>query len=81
MDEEIKNLLERNVEISEKTLTILKKIRRETIWGRIFHVIKWIVIIAISIFVYIKIQPYLAQSIKILHDASESLKKVNSVFH
>ena len=81
MEEDIKHLLERNLQATEKTLALVKKMHKAMIWGRIFHVIKWGILIAILIFVYIKVQPYLAQSIKILHDASESLKKVNSVFH
>ena len=81
MDEDIKNLIQRNLEVSEKTLTILKKIRRETMFDRVVHVVKWVILIALLIFIYIKIQPYVAQWMQLLDTASQDIQKLNNVFH
>lgn len=80
MDEEIKSLLEKNLEISEQTLSLLKKIRREVVWARILHVIKWIIIIGLLIFGFVKIQPYLAYWAGIFIGVATGIEKLNSFF-
>ena len=80
MDEELKNLMERNLEVSEKTLAILKKMRREVIWGRIFTLTKWALIIGFVVFGFLQIQPYLAYWAEIFASISANIEKFNSIF-
>ena len=80
MDEEIKNLLEKNLEVSEKSLAILQKMRRGVIWGRIFHLAKWVIIIGLLIFGFIKVQPYILYWSEVFADISAGLQSVNNFF-
>jgi len=41
--------------------TLLRKMRRAALWGRIWHVLYWTVIIGLSIGAYYFIQPYVEQ--------------------
>jgi len=80
MDEELKNLMERNLEVSEKTLTILKKMRREVIWGRVFRLAKWAIIIGLIVFSFMKIQPYLVYWSGVMANISNNLESFNNFF-
>lgn len=55
----IKELLQKNLEASEESLKILRKMRRAAIAGRFFWVLKWAVIIGLSVGAYYYIEPYL----------------------
>ena len=59
MDEELKVLLNRNLEVSEASQKILKKIYADILWRRIFGFIKWGIIIAIFVWSYLQLQPVL----------------------
>ncbi len=54
---EIKKLLKQNLEISQESSTILKKIRRNQKISRFFMVFKWVIIIALALGAYYYIQP------------------------
>ncbi len=58
-EEYVKDLLKKNLEISEESLKILKKMHRAQMIGRTFKMLKWLVIIAIALGVYYYIEPYL----------------------
>lgn len=62
-DSEIKELLKRNLEISERSLDILQKMRRASLWGRFFHLLKWLIIIGATVWSYLALQPYLQKFI------------------
>lgn len=59
MDEELKSLLKKNIEASEESLKLLKKIHKDILWRRIFGFVKWGIIIAISIWSYLALEPVL----------------------
>ena len=80
MDDEIKQLLEKNLEVSEKSLSLLKTMRREVVLGRIFHFIKWAVIIGLIIFGLVKIQPYLAYWLQVFANLSAGIQSINGFF-
>jgi len=80
MDEELKSLLEKNLEVSQKSLEILKKIRRETMWSRAFSVIKWVIIIGFIIFGFMQIQPYLAYWSGVIVNIATNLENFNKFF-
>lgn len=58
MDDELKSLLKENLEISRENLKILRKMNRARVFGGVFWVVKWIVIIGLSYGAYVYIEPY-----------------------
>lgn len=66
VDEGIKQLLRENLEVSQESLKILKKINRDRILGNIFNIVKWTIIIGVSIGAYYYFQPYLEQTTSLL---------------
>jgi len=71
MDEEIRQLLQKNLEVSQESLKILKKINRARIIGNIFSFLKWMIIIGVSIGIYYYIQPYLGKLTDLLKQLQE----------
>ncbi len=51
--------MQKNLENSEESLKILRKMHRAAIAGRFFWVFKWAVIIGLSVGAYYYIEPYL----------------------
>ena len=58
-DEELKELLERNLEESKDNNRLLKKIARVYKWQMTFSLIKWAIIIGSAFGLYYFLQPYL----------------------
>lgn len=84
MDEEIKNLLERNLEISKETHKIVKKMHRTQKIGRALKIIYWSIIIAGALGAYYYLKPVIGNFIdtynKMRSDFSaigESAKSLN----
>ncbi|GIW67256.1 MAG: hypothetical protein KatS3mg096_124 [Candidatus Parcubacteria bacterium] len=69
MDEEIKQLLKENLEVSKESLRILKSINRARKISFFFRILYWLVIVLIIYYSYQLVQPYLSsfkQSLEIL---------------
>lgn len=66
VDEGIKQLLRENLEVSQESLKILKKINRDRILSNIFNIVKWAIIIGVSVGAYYYFQPYLEQMTSLL---------------
>lgn len=60
-NEELKNLLQKNLETSQESLKILKKINRGRIIGNLFSFLKWLIIIGTALGAYYYLQPYINQ--------------------
>lgn len=58
-DEELKQLLQKNLETSQESLEILKKINRARMLGNALVFLKWVIIIGLSYGAYFFIEPYL----------------------
>ena len=79
-DEELKVLLRENIEVSKESLKILKKINRGRIWGNVFSVLKWTLIIGLSFGAYYYIEPFFSQylnTLKGLASGVENIGKIN----
>jgi hypothetical protein len=74
-EDDLKNLLQKNLEVSQESLKILKKINRARIIGNIFTFLKWMIIIGASIGIYYYIQPYLGK----LTDLWKQLQEMQNV--
>ena len=59
MEEDLKKILEENLEISRQSLKILKGIRRSNRISAVFKVFYWLVIIASVVGAYYYLQPYI----------------------
>jgi hypothetical protein len=71
IEEYVKDLLKKNLETSEESLKILKKINRARIVGNVFSFLKWLIIIGVSIGIYYYIQPYLGKLTDLLKQLQE----------
>jgi len=71
MDNETKQLLKKNLKISEENNKLLKRMRRNAFWGGILRLIWWAVIIGLPVYLYFTVfEPYLTS----LNETYESLK-------
>lgn len=61
MSDDIKELLRKNLEVSERTLQLVQKMHRGILWGRFFGLLKWVIIISAAVWGYLALQPYLNQ--------------------
>lgn len=57
-DEDVKELLEKNLEINEDNNKMLRAIERREKWNRILYIGYWLIIIGSALGVYYFIQPY-----------------------
>lgn len=72
----IKETLKKNLEVAEETLKILKRMERTRRINSIFKIIKWVVVIAISLGVYYYIEPYLRGTFDALNSAISTLNEL-----
>ena len=79
MDPDLKLLLEKNLETSRQILVIVQKLHRTAIWQRVFTSVKWILIIALTIFSYLQIQPYLGTLYGVYGNALKTLPAIQNL--
>ncbi len=75
MDKDIKDLLEKNLEATQRILYLTEKMHRASLWARFFTLVKWVIIIAAAVWGYVALQPYLQQ----LMGLQQSLPALNSL--
>ena len=78
-DEELKVLLRENIEVSKESLKILKKINRGRIWGNVFSVLKWTLIIGLSFGTYYYIEPFLSQYVDMLRGLTSGVENIGKI--
>mgnify|MGYP003394154723 CR=1 FL=1 len=62
LDDELKSLLKRNLELAEENNRMLHSMRRMAIWGGFFKLLWWILILIVpAIIYYIYLAPYVGQ--------------------
>jgi hypothetical protein len=82
MEPELKKLLEKNLEVSQKTLSLIKKIRRDAWFSRVFNVVKWLVILGAAAWLYTEIEPIFQQIFSAwdnTKDVVESIKNLPQI--
>lgn len=70
MNPEEKELLKKTLELTKENNQMLHSIKRQMLWGRIFRIVYWVVIIGAAIGIYYYVDPYINDAI----DAYGSLK-------
>ena len=78
-DEELKVLLRENIETSKESLKILKKINRGRIFGNIFSVLKWTLIVGLSFGAYYYIEPFLSQYVDMLRGLTSGVENIGKI--
>jgi hypothetical protein len=76
-DEEIRQLLKKNIEVSEESLGLLKKMHRAAVIGRFFSFMKWVVIIGISVGSYYLIEPYIKKLTGTLNSVTSGINEIS----
>jgi len=61
MDPEDKKLLKETFELSKKNHKLLRKIRRQQIWTRIYRIFYWLIIFALAFGTYYYVQPLIGK--------------------
>ena len=79
MDEELKKLLEENIEISRESLKILKGIRRHNRISSAFKVFYWLIIIGALAGAYYFLEPYIKQGLAIVNQVQETVSGVQKI--
>jgi len=60
--EELKELVKKNLQMTEDTHRIVRGMRSSARWGRFFSIVWWLVVLAVSgATYYIYVQPYVQQ--------------------
>ena len=78
MESDIKELLKKNLEASERTLHLVEKMHRATLWARFFSFLKWVVIVGGLAYGYMAIQPMLNQLLGISQQVGDLQKMIPS---
>src|SRR3989344_3456533 len=76
MDDELKKLLQENLEVSRESLKILKKVNRDRIWGKVYGFLKFAVIVVLTVGSYVYMEPYLRSTIEMLNKISTGVGEV-----
>ncbi|MEK9174370.1 MAG: hypothetical protein AAB725_00155 [Patescibacteria group bacterium] len=63
MESDVKELLRKNLEASERTLHLVEKMHRAALWARFFSFLKWVVIVGATVWGYLALQPYLEKAL------------------
>lgn len=79
MNEDLKDLLSKNLEISEKTLKILKGMRRAERVRSFLSVLKWGIVIALTAYSFVQVQPYLDSLLKTYQQIYKTAGSINNL--
>jgi hypothetical protein len=79
IEPELKDLLQKNLEASEESLGLLRKMRKAQVYGGVFTFIKWALIIGASLGAYYYIEPYLNKILDMYTQINETVSGVQRV--
>ena len=79
MTEEEKKLLEETARLTKENHKMLKGLQRAQVMASFWSALKWIAIVAITIWSWMVVQPYLTQMQKLYTQVEESSKAVNDL--
>lgn len=79
MTEEEKKLLEETARLTKENHKMLKGLHRAQVMASFWGATKWIVIVAVTIWSWMVVQPYLTQMQKLYTQVEESSKAVNDL--
>lgn len=80
MDNELKKLLEENLEFSKENNELLRSIRGSQKRAAMMRMLYWILIIGMTFGAYYYIQPYIEQIMSVYSGTQESIKSFQDFF-
>ena len=78
-EEDLNRIAKKNLEVSEKTLSLIKKMRRDAWFGRFFGVIKWLIILGAAAWFYTQVEPIFTQLIAVWDSAQGVLDNLKNL--
>lgn len=79
MDQELRKLLKRNLEISKENNEMLHRLQSSMRWSRFFKLAYWVVIIAIMLGAYYFIQPFVDQLVGAYGGLSDGIDNLQGI--
>lgn len=79
MTPEEKRLLEETAQLARESNKILKKMRRGQLIGNIIHSLKWILIVIVTVWSWVLIQPYFEKMMMMYAQIQETTETVNDL--
>jgi len=79
MNEEEKALLKKTYDLAKENNKILSKMRKKANFASMWHALKWIAIIAFTIYSYILIQPFIDQAKEVYVGVKETTETVKGL--
>ncbi len=76
MDPDLKQILREQVELEKQSLAILKKLHHDVIYRRVFNFLKYGIMIALTVFGYVQLRPYLDQWLSTISNLQSALPKI-----
>ncbi len=80
MSPEERKILEETYRLTKENSKWLKKIRKHMLYGTIFRVAYWLLIIGFAVGIFYFLQPYLENLLNIYSGLTDQLDTVNSFF-
>lgn len=80
MNEEEKALLKKTLELAQENNKMLHSIRRQMIWGRVFRIAYWVLIVGAAIGIYYYIDPYINEAINVYGNIKGDLRNFGDLF-
>ena len=80
MDLDEKAMLKKALELSQENNKILHSMKRQMLWGRIFRIVYWVVIIGAAIGIYYYIDPYINSAIDAYGSVKGDIRSFGDLF-
>ncbi len=80
MNEDEKAILKKTLELAQENNKMLHSIRRQMIWGRVFRIAYWVVIIGAAIGLYYYIDPYINEAISVYGNIKGDFRNFGDLF-
>ena len=79
MNEDEKKLLEETAELTKKNNKILRGMQRKQTFSSVISIVKWVIIIGITLWSYYLIQPFLEQTMALYGQVQETSQSINEL--
>jgi uncharacterized membrane protein len=80
MQPEEKEILKKTLELSQENNKMLHAIKRSMIWGRVFRIVYWVVILGAAVGIYYYIEPYIDSAIGAYGNVKGDLQNFSELF-
>ena len=70
MEQDLKNLIEDNLELSKQNHKMLKKLLSYRRLEALYSIVKWVIVIGFALYSFYYLQPYLEQLLEVYENVS-----------